>query len=171
MRIKWKLSTVYLFLFCLFSTLNTNAYVEEKSNIIIKERKKVIALVRKAKDYIEKNGKEKAIAEFNKKSGEFSKDFSYIFAVDYNGTYLATINYPNLVGINQFSLKDPVRTFLVQEEIEKAKSGGGWIKDRLKKNPQTGKHECKASYIFPMSGDYFIGSGYYYPADKQGNCR
>lgn len=138
---------------------------------ISSQEQKVIALVKKAKEYIAKNGKEKAIAEFNKKSGKFSNNSSYVFAVDYNGTYLATINYPALIGTNQFNLKDSSGIFLVQEEIEKAKAGGGWIKDRLKKNPQTGKHECKASYILPMAGYYFIGSGYYYPADEKGNCR
>lgn len=75
-----------------------------------------------------------------------------------------------MVGKNQLMLKDSHHVFLVQEEIDKAKSGSGWLKGRLKKKPHTGNQECKESYILPMSGDYFIGSGHYYPADKQGNC-
>jgi hypothetical protein len=60
---------------------------------------------------------------------------------------------------------------VVQEEIEKAKSGGGWLKNgRWRKNPQTGLYDCRKSYIQPMLGDYFIGSWYHYPADKPVNC-
>lgn len=150
---------------------NTIAYAEQESSLNVREREQVEELVQKAKKYVETYGKEHAMIEFNKKIGEFSEKSSYIFALDYDSTYLATINYPNLVGINQFDLKDPHRTFLVQEEIEKAKSGGGWIKTaRLKKNPATNKIECKESYILPMPGDYLIGSGFYYSPDKDGKC-
>ena len=163
---------VFLTLFYLVLTCSMDVLAEETISLRNNSREKVMLYVKKAQAYIEKHGKEKAMLEFNKKSGEFSEGSSYIFALDYESVYLATINYPDLVGINQFSLNDPVRTSLVQEEIAKAKSGGGWIKqDRLKKNPNTGKHECKASYILPMKGEYLIGSGYYYPPDKQGNCR
>jgi signal transduction histidine kinase len=161
----------YHSLFYLLSTFTTNVRGEEKSIVVTNEKEQVIIHVKKAKDYIEAVGKEKAIAEFNKKSGKFSKDSSYIFAVAYDGIYLATINYPHLVGTNQLTLNNPYHVFLVKEEIEKAKSGGGWLTGRLKKNPHTGKHECKQSYILPMPGDYFIGSGYYYPADQEGNCQ
>ncbi len=137
---------------------------------IIQKRESVFFFVNNAKDYIETHEKEKAMAEFNKKSGKFSKDSSYIFAIDYSGTCLANINYPHLVGTNQLMLRDPYHVFLVREEIEKAKSGGGWLAARVKKNPHTGKHECKESYVLPMPGNYFIGSGYYFPADKNGNC-
>ncbi len=134
------------------------------------EQEQVIALVEKAKEYINTHGREKSFSEFNKASGEFSHDSSYVFAVAYDGTYLATINYPELVGTNQFDLNDPYRHLLVLEEIDNAKSGGGWGLDRMKKNPQTEKLECKASYVLPMPGDYLIGSGYYYLPNEQGDC-
>ncbi len=130
MTVKWNVSIFSLFY--LFSTFATNVLANEKLMAITKEREQVIAHVNNAKDYIETNGKDKAIAEFNKKSGKFSKDSSYIFAIDYSGTCLANINYPHLVGTNQLTLKDPHHVFLVKEEIEKAKSGGGWLKGRLK---------------------------------------
>lgn len=155
----------------LILVFNTIVYAEQESSVIAREKEQVEVLVQKAKKYIEIYGKEKAMIEFNKKLGEFSNRSSYIFALDYDSNYLATINYPNLVGVNQFNLKDPHRTFLVEEEIEKARSGGGWIKTaRLKKNPDTNKFECKKSYILPMPGDYLIGSGFYYQPDKEGNC-
>lgn len=168
MKIKLNLVYFSLVTFNLLFAFNTIAHAEED---LTRNKEQIIDLVKKARDFINTNGKEKALAEFNKKTGIFSKDQNYIFAVAYNGTFLATINYPNLIGTNQINFKDSSGVFVVQEEIEKAKSGGGWLKDRLKKNPYSGKFECKASYIHPMAGDYFIGSGYYYPADKQGNCR
>ena len=169
---KRNVSYFWYFSFFAFLTFNVSAIAAEGENGQTKsqEREKVITFVEKAKNYIETHGKEKAMIEFNKKSGEFSKDSSYIFAVEHNGIYLATINYPNLVGENQLKMKDPLHVFYVTEEIEKSKSGGGWIDARLKKNPYTGKKECKDSYLLPMPGDYFIGSGYYYPPEKDGTC-
>lgn len=101
-----------------------SVHAEKETSLNSQKRKQVEALVQKAKKYIEAYGKEKAMIEFNKKLGEFSKNSSYIFALDYDSTYLATTNYPNLVGINQFSLKNPHLTLLVQEEIDKARSDG-----------------------------------------------
>ncbi|MBS0287548.1 MAG: cache domain-containing protein [Proteobacteria bacterium] len=168
--IKNSMNNMPRILFCLISTFAFQVHAEPTPTAHSQDGKNVVALVNKAKEYIESHGKVEAMKEFNKKVGLFSKDSSYVFAVAYDGTYLATINYPNLVGVNQFSLKDPHRTFLVKEEINKAKLGGGWLKPRLKKNPHTGKHECKASYVIAMEGDYLIGSGYYYQPDRAGKC-
>lgn len=59
---------------------------------------------------------------------------------------------------------------VVREEIEKAKTGGGWLKGRLRKNLQTGSYQCRKIYILPVSGNYFIGSWYHYSPNKQGIC-
>lgn len=68
-------------------------------------------------------------------------------------------------------LVDPFGVLVVQEEIEKAKSGGGWLKKgRWRMNQQTGQYDYRKSYILPMEGDYFIGSWYHYPADKPEDC-
>ncbi len=135
-----------------------------------KDEEYVISLVQKANQYISTHGKERALEEFNKKTGIFNKDTYYIFALDYEGIVLANMNNPVWIGTNQLNLQDAEGVYLVKEEIEKAKQGGGWLVGRKKKHPYTGKLECKKSYILPIKGDYFIGSGYYYPADDQGNC-
>lgn len=135
-----------------------------------KDKQQIIDFVNKAQKYIENNGKKNAFAEFDKKSGKFTEGDRYIFAVDYNGTFLAGPNYSDLNGSNQINFKDTSGNLAVQKEIELAKSGGGWIKGRWK-NPLTGKNECKESYIQPMKEDYLIGSGYYYPEDSKGNCQ
>ena len=169
MRVKKSNLTVATFLFIL-STIN-NAWAEQESNIIVQKREAVVALVEKAKDFIQTNGKEKAIAEFNKKYGEFSYNSNYVAIVDYDGTFQANINWPALIGTNQINFQSPSGVFVVQEEIEKAKAGGGWIENpRFSKNPQTDNHECKKIYVLPMEGDYLIASGYYYNTNNQGNC-
>ncbi|HAT8778545.1 TPA: hypothetical protein JBA43_16545, partial [Legionella pneumophila] len=104
-----------------------------------------------------------AILKFRKKS-------SRIFAINFNGTVLASPIHPETVGTNQFNFKDQTGVFAVREEIEKARVGGGWLKGRFRKNPKTDKYACRKLYIHPMPGNYFIGSWYYYPATKKGNC-
>jgi len=142
---------------------------EAQFHFKLEQQSQVISLLTKAKEYINLHGKENALIEFNNKSGPFNLDSNYVAAVAYDGTFLSSLNYPELVGTNQINFKNKDGFFLVKEEIAKAKSGGGWTPSRLRKNPQNGQLECKELYILPMPGDYFIASGYYYKPDK-GNC-
>ncbi|PJE08278.1 hypothetical protein, partial [Legionella sp.] len=65
--------------------------------------------------------------------------------------------------------KDLSGVLVVQEEIEKARTGGGWLKGRYRKNHKTGQYQCRKLYILPINNEYLIGSWYYYrPATK--NC-
>lgn len=123
----------------------------------------MIAIVKKAKSYIKQQGKNKAIEEFNKSS-------SLIFAIDFTGTILASPIHPETVGTNQKNFKDASGVFVVQEEIQKAIAGGGWLKGRYRKNHITGQYECRKLYILPINGKYLIGSWYYYATDKNSKC-
>ena len=91
------------------------------------DQSKIITLVERAESYIKKNGIQKAIFKFKK-----SKD---IFIGDYNGMFYVSPLHPELIGKNQFNYKDPAGALVVQEEIRKAKAGGGWLKSRWRKNP------------------------------------
>jgi signal transduction histidine kinase len=153
-------------IFSIFSllviTFSNNIYANKNSKMNI-EQNKVINAIKKAEDYIKNNGKDKAIAEFKKSSPD-------IFAIAYDGTFLASSIYPEMIGTNQINYRDPSGVLVVQEEIEKAKAGGGWLKGRWRKNPQTGKYGCRKIYIQPMKGDYLIGSWYFNSANKKENC-
>lgn len=127
------------------------------------DQNKVIHLVKNAENYIKKNGIEKAIIEYRKNSND-------IFIGDYSGMFFVSPLHPELIGNNQLNYKDPSGIFVVQEEIEKAKAGGGWLKGRWRKNPQTRKYQCRKIYILPVPGNYYIGSWYHYSSDKQGTC-
>lgn len=64
----------------------------------IKEQN-VINQVKQAEIYIQQKGKHKAI-------DEFKKNASVIFAIDFNGTVLASPLHPETVGTNQITYKD-----------------------------------------------------------------
>jgi len=126
------------------------------------EESKVIAVVKQAENYIKKYGMEKAIIEF--------KDKDDIFMGDYNGMFYVSPLHPELIGVSQLNYRDASGALVVQEEINKAKTGGGWLKGRLRKNPQTGEDQCRKIYILPIPKNYFIGSWYYYSPNKQHTC-
>jgi hypothetical protein len=127
------------------------------------DEKYVVNVVKQAATYIHQHGKHKAINELRTHSNP-------IFAIEYNGTVLASPIHPETVGTNQIDFRDPSGVFVVREEVEKAKDGGGWLKGRYRKNHKTGHYECRRLYIFPMKGGYFIGSWYYYHADANSTC-
>ncbi len=109
------------------------------------DEENVIDTVKQAKAYIQQYGKNKAISEFKKNS-------SVIFAIEFNGTILASPIHPETVGINQINFKDPSGALVVKQEIDRAIAGGGWLKGRYRKNHKTGQNECRRLYILPMKG-------------------
>jgi hypothetical protein len=127
------------------------------------EEKNVISVVKHAEAYIQQYGKSKGINRFKKNS-------SLVFAIDFKGKVLASPIHPETVGTNQIDFRDPTGTLVVQEEINKAITGGGWLKGRYRKNHTTGQYECRRLYIHPMKGNYFIGSWYYYAVNKNSKC-
>jgi signal transduction histidine kinase len=144
----------------LFCSFNVNSSNTGGINI---EESQVIMVVEHAMNYIKKYGTEKAIIEFN-------KNYNNIFMGNYNGMFFVSPLHPDLTKGIHFNYKDASGAFVVQEEIEKAKKGGGWLKGRWRKNPETGKYQCRKIYIHPLPGNYFIGSWYHYISDKPGVC-
>jgi hypothetical protein len=162
-RMKPKMSN-YRVIFSLTTSLTVSSMIAfAAENTTNGEEKNVIYLVNQAKAYIQQHGKNRAIEGFKKSS-------SMIYAIDFKGMILASPIHPETVGTNQIHFKDPSGALVVQEEIDKAMAGGGWLKGRYRKNHKTGQHECRKLYILPMKGNYFIGSWYYYAANKIGKC-
>ena len=144
--------------------LSLCCFAANASNIRVTntDQSSVITVVKKAESYIKKNGIEKAIIEF--------RNANDIFIGNYNGMFFVSPLHPELIGKNQFNYKDPSGTLVVQEEINKAKVGGGWLKGRWRKNSLIGKYQCRKIYILPLAGNYFIGSWYHYLSSKEGTC-
>lgn len=143
--------------FCYFCAANaSNTYVKNADQF------RVVAVVKKAEDYAKKNGIEKAIIEF--------KNSNDIFIGNYDGMFFVSPLHPELIGKNQFNYKDSTGALVVQEEINKAKAGGGWLKGRWRKISLNGEYQCRKIYILPVAKNYYIGSWYHYSSDKQGIC-
>jgi len=105
------------------------------------------AMVIKAEEFVNANGKEKAIAEFNKQDGQFVKDYYYVFVYDLKGTVIAHPFRPSLVGKNVLSEPDSQGKLFRKEIVERAKAkGDGWVEYRYM-NPTTKKEKNKATYF------------------------
>lgn len=112
--------------------------------------------------YIKKYGMRKTLVHF--------KDSKNIFIGNYDGFFFVSPLHPELIGKNQFNYKDPSGAFVVREEINVAKSGGGWLKGRCRFNPLKKKYQCRKIYIMPVVENYYIGSWYYYSPIRHGVC-
>src|ERR1700748_3785585 len=76
-----------------------------------------VAMVKKAGDYLKKNGKDKALAEFNNPKGQFVQKDLYIFVFGANGDGVELANGANfkLVGKNVKEMKDADGKFLIKD--------------------------------------------------------
>ncbi len=124
------------------------------------ERAQAKLLVKKAVAFLEKNGKGKALAEFNKPDGQFVKDSLYVFAYDLNGTVIAHPKKPEEIGKNMLKEPDSQGKFFRRTIVNKAKAKGeGWVKYTFL-NPATQKEEPKTTY-FKKAGDMIVCCGFY----------
>lgn len=85
----------------------------------------------------------------------------YIFAYDYKGNTLSHIN-KKLLNVNRFNLQDKKGNYLVQDIINIAKKGAGFMHYEGTIKPSTGKPADKISYIKGIEGwNWLIGTGTY----------
>ena len=118
------------------------------------------AIVTKAAAFAAANGKEKLVAEANKKDGPFMKGDLYVFVYDMSGTLIANPAVPDTVGKNQLDVPDADGKFFRKDILALAKSSGnGWVSYKWR-NPVSGKVEAKTSYVMKQ-GDVIIGAGVY----------
>jgi cytochrome c len=118
------------------------------------------AMVEKAAQFYQENGKEKALQEFNNPSGQFVQGELYVFAYDLTGTVIAHPINPKQVGVNTVDVPDVDGKFWRKEALEKVTKDGVAVVDYKFKNPTTNKVEQKTSY-FKKVGDIIIGCGTY----------
>jgi len=122
-----------------------------------------VAMVKKAGEFLKKNGKEKAYAEFNNPKGQFIYKDLYIFTFSANGDGIETSNGANqkLVGKNVKEMKDADDKFLIKDilAVGMGKEGKGWV-DYKWPNPSTGTIDAKRTYVERVD-DVIIGCGIY----------
>jgi cytochrome c len=120
----------------------------------------VVAVVKKAVEFYKTNGKEKSLAEFNKKDGQFAKGEDYVDVHDLNGVCIAHPISPAKVGLNRLDQSDSAGKFYVKDLVDAAKQKpSGWI-EYVMKNPTTGKLENKTAYWEMHDGLIFKAGTY-----------
>jgi len=119
----------------------------------------VMAFVDEAQAYVNNNGVQKALDEFNNPSGSFVRGDLYIFAYDFNGTCIAHPINPKLVG--QTGLLDINGVDVVGRELALAKRGNGTMYIVFPNPAHDGKEELKQLYIENVNDSLYLGSGLY----------
>lgn len=120
----------------------------------------VVAQVKKGIAFYKSAGKDKAIAEFNNKEGQFAKGEDYIDVHDVAGNCVAHPTTPSLVGLNRLEAADPAGKKFIKEIVDAAKSKpSGWLTYQ-RKNPVSGKIENKLAYWEVYDGLIFKAGTY-----------
>jgi signal transduction histidine kinase len=120
----------------------------------------VVAQVRKAIAFYKSVGRDKALAEFNSKDGQFAKGEDYVDVHDVGGTCLAHPTTPSLVGLNRLEAADPSGKKFIKEIVDAAKAKpSGWITYQ-RKNPVSGQVEHKLAYWEVYDGLFFKAGTY-----------
>jgi methyl-accepting chemotaxis protein len=114
----------------------------------------------KAAAYARRNGRERALAEFNDPKGQFVEGDLFVFAQDFNGFMLAYGGNPALAGTCAIDGKDAHGKYLGRAMIEVAKTKGkGWVEYSYE-NPYTKEIQEKTTYVERLD-DYFVACGVY----------
>ena len=132
---------------------------DNATNII--EKNRLMAFVDEAASYVKDNGKEKALQEFNNRSGSFVRGELYIFAYDFNGTNIAHPIRPDLVGHDQRNLLDINDVAIARNELALAKRGGGFMYLVFQNPIHENSEELKLIYLKKVDGSLWLGSGTY----------
>jgi signal transduction histidine kinase len=103
------------------------------------------AMVKKAIAFYKKNGKEKALAEFQKNPGPFVDRDLYVTVYTMNADSLSHIN-PKMVGKNMMELRDADGKYHIKERMEAAAKGNSGWQDFKFFNPVSKKIEPKRMY-------------------------
>jgi signal transduction histidine kinase len=123
-------------------------------------RNEVIAQVTRAVEFYRMNGRERTIAELNRRDGAFAKGMDYVDLHDLNGVCVAHPVSPDVVGQNRLDVADMHGKRFIKEIIDAAKTHpDGWI-TYMRENPNSGKIEHKIAYWAVHDGLIFKAGTY-----------
>lgn len=133
----------------------TGAHAQGKGN-----EADAVALVKKAVDYLKKNGKDKALAEFSNPHGQFIDRDLYIFVIDQKAKMLAHGTLPKIIGKDVIEMKDADGGYLFKDMLAAtATKPSAWVHYKWP-NPVTKNIEAKSTYLERVD-DLVIGCGIY----------
>jgi len=145
----------------------TREIVEGKEDVAVEQKfeeldieekqKQVMHLIEKTTELFAKTNDLELI--FNKITydPDYKQGEIYVYAFDMEGTCLAHGQFTSLIWKNMYNYRDPHGNPTIQQMIEKAQKGGGWISEEW-------RSVIKVSYIKKINrGDqpFIIGAGYY----------
>ena len=119
-----------------------------------------VAMVKKAVEYVKKEGVEKAYAVFDKKGGEFTDRDLYIYVQDMSGRTLAHGANAKLIGKDMHDAQDVDGKYYVRERLALASKQSAFWQDYKFSNPMTKKVEFKQAYCERL-GETLVCSGVY----------
>jgi len=119
------------------------------------------AFLDEATAYVRDVGQEKALVEFNNRSGRFVRGDLYIYAYDFNGTNLAHPIRPDLVRRDQRGLVDINGVAMIKNELALANDGGGLMYLVFQNPLHDDREELKLTYIKNVDANLWLGSGIY----------
>jgi signal transduction histidine kinase len=124
--------------------------------------KEAEAMVKKAVEFLKKNGKEKALEVFSDPKGAFTYRDLYIAAYDLEGKCVAHGAKKDRIGKNLAADKDADGKLFVKERLAIAKEKGkGWQEYKFQ-NPATKAVEQKVAY-FELADGVVVACGAYKP--------
>lgn len=120
----------------------------------------VVARVNKAVEFYRQYGRDKTVAELNRRDGAFAKGMDYVDLHDINGVCIAHPRSPDLIGQNRLDSADPQGKHFIREIIEAAKTHqDGWVSYQ-RENPNNGAIEHKIAYWAVHDGLIFKAGTY-----------
>lgn len=122
-------------------------------------KKDAETMVKKGVTFLKKNGRDAALAEFSKTSGQFVKGELYLYVIDTKANILAHGANAKLIGKNMIDIKDAGGKLFMKETLEVAKKGSGWIEYQWT-NPISKKIQPKVAYL-QKEGDLIVVCGVY----------
>jgi polar amino acid transport system substrate-binding protein len=117
--------------------------------------------VHAAYTYAQQNLQKVALNEFNNQTGMFVQGELYIFAYDTIGNTLALPFQHEIVGKNRWLATDANGVKFIQEIIQTAQSGGGFVRYSYEDPADNFTVKPKVSYVMMVNHDWLIGAGIY----------
>jgi len=118
-------------------------------------------MVKDAVAFYKANGLEKTLDVLNDPKGQFVKGDLYAFAYGFDGTMMANVAKPDVVGQNVYDVPDANGKKFRHEIIEKAKKDkSGWV-DYRTIHPKTKQNEDKTTYCESAGDEVIICCGAY----------
>ncbi|KAF5087198.1 Single Cache domain 2 [anaerobic digester metagenome] len=121
----------------------------------------LVAFVESAGAYVQENGKEAALAEFNDPNGRFVQGELYIYAYDFNGTTLAHPVNPEKVGVNRLNETEGNVGAFLREMNDAVRNGDGFGRIAYINPTRDRTLESKLAYGVQVDEDWWLGSGIY----------